>query len=210
MPRLATCHLCHILERMPDVPSNIPLIPCVLEWSTGERVIVKDDDGLPKMVPIYDPMLENFVTKHEHGLPDKAVTHGDQIQVVQVDQRTWDAMDIVTKVKTELQQSTGEVYSENAEYRDGALRCYNEHGNPDTTTGCRDFMDDSKQIGQWNYDDGDGHKITIPPQHRQYLCHLCPFTHAYVNVELRRRRGLYRDGATPRQQRHQRARSRGK
>jgi hypothetical protein len=74
---------------MIDVPSNIPLVPCVLEWTTGERIIVRDDEGLPKMVPIYDPMLEAFVTKHDHDLPDKFITHADMIQVIQVDQRTW-------------------------------------------------------------------------------------------------------------------------
>jgi hypothetical protein len=189
---------------MPDVPRNVPLVPAILEWTTGERVIVKDDDGQPKMVPIYDPMLEAFVIKHDHGLPDKAVTHGDQIQIISVDQRTWDAMDIVTKVKTELQQSTGEVYSENMEYREAALKCYNDHGNPDLQDGCSDFRSDSKQIGQWNYDDGDGHKITIPPQHRQYMCDLCPFTHAYVHVELRRRKGMYKDGPVARRVRHRR------
>ena len=47
-------------------------------------------------------------------------------------------------------------------------------------------------IGRWNYNDDDGHKITIPPDFRQYLCYLCPFQHAYVQVELRRRRGLYK------------------
>jgi len=202
MPRLATCHMCRIIERMPDVPKNIPLIPCVLEWTTGERVIVKDDDGLPKMVPMYDPMLENFVRKHDHDLPDRAVTHGDQIQVVEVDQRTWDSMDIITQVKKEMQDATGEVYTENQEYREAAIKCYQEHGSPDLQDGCSDFMSEKKQIGQWNYDDGEGHKITIPPQNRQYMCHLCPFMHAYVVVELRRRKGMYKDPKT----RHRRTR----
>jgi hypothetical protein len=191
---------------MPDVPGNIPLIPCVLEWTTGERHIVRDDDGLPKMVPIYDPMLEAFVDKHDHDMPDKFITHADMIQVIQVDQRTWEAMDVLTKVKTELQQSTGEVYTENQEYREAAIKCYQAHGSPDLQDGCSDYMDDSKQIGRWNYDDGEGHKIVIAPQFRQYLCHLCPFAHAYVAVELRRRKGMYKDGPVMKRKRGPRRR----
>jgi hypothetical protein len=194
VPRLATCHVCHVIERMPDVPDKIPLIPAVLEWTTGERHIIRDDDGLPKMVPMYDPMLESFVIKHDHDMPDKMITHADQIQIIQVDQKTWDAMDILTKVKSELQQTTGEVYTENQEYREAAIKCYQAHGSPDLGDGCSDYMSESKQIGQWNYDDGEGHKITIPPQYRQYMCHLCPFAHAYVAVELRRRKGMYKEG----------------
>ena len=203
MPRLVTCHVCHIIQRLPDVPEKTPKVPAILEWTSGERVVLKDEDGLPKMVPAYDPMLEDFVEKHEHDLPDKAVTHGDQIQVVQVDQRTWDSIDMVTTIKTELQAQTGQVYAETDEYRDGALRCYNEHGNPDITTGCRDYMDDSKMIGRWNYKDDDGHDIVVPPQFRQYLCYLCPYQQTYIQVELRRRRGMYKDTAVrPTKKRH--------
>jgi hypothetical protein len=178
------------LERLPDVPKGVPLIPCVLEWTSGERIVLKDDDGLPKMVPLYDPMLEHFVMKHEHDLPDKAVTHGDQIQVVAVDQRTWDSMDMVTKIKTELQQQTGHVYDENTQHREDALKCYNAHGNPDATTGCRDYLDSSKLIGAATYED-EGHKIEIPPQFRQYLCFMCPFQQTYVTTEIRRQKGYY-------------------
>jgi hypothetical protein len=177
-----------------------------LEWTSGERVLLKDDDGLVKMVPAYDPMLEEFVLNHEHELPDVAVTHGEQIQVIAVDQRTWDTMDIVTRIKEELRQQTGEVYDESQEYRDAALRCYNAHGNPDLSTGCPDYMDDSKMIGRWNYKDDDGRDIVIPPKHRQYLCYLCPYQQSYIQVELRRRRGMYKEGPTPGQQRAMRAR----
>ena len=201
MPRLATCHVCHVIERMPDVPAKIPLVPAILEWTTGERHVIRDDEGLPKMVPMFDPMLEAFVEKHNHDLPDKMITHADQIQIVQVAQKTWDAMDILTKVRTELQQATGEVYTENAEYREAAIKCYQNHGSPDLQDGCTDFMSESKQIGKWNYDDGEGHKITIDPKYRQYMCHLCPFMHAYVVVELRRRKGFYKD---PKPQRRRR------
>ena len=179
---------------MPDVSAKIPLVPAVLEWTTGERHIIREDDGLPKMVPMFDPMLEAFVVKHDHDMPDKMITHADQIQIIQVDQRTWDSMDILTKLKSELQQTTGAVYTENQEYREAAIKCYQAHGSPDLGDGCSDYMSESKQIGQWNYDDGEGRKITIPPQYRQYMCHLCPFAHAYVAVELRRRKGMYKEG----------------
>ena len=99
--------------------------------------MLKDDEGLPQMVPAFDPMLEDFVEKHDHDLPDRAVTHGEQIQVIAVDQKTWDTMDMVTTIKEELRQQTGEVYDESDEYRDGALRCYNDHGNPDISTAVR-------------------------------------------------------------------------
>jgi hypothetical protein len=204
MPRLATCHICHILERMPDVHPKTPLVPAVLEWETGEKAVLKDVDGLVKMVPAFDPMLEEFVRKHDHDLPDKAVTHGDQIQVVAVDQKTWDTMDMVTKIKEELQRQTGEVYDESQEYREAALKCYNAHGNPDLQDGCPDYLDDSKRLGQATYDDGDGHTITIPPEFRQYLCYLCPYQQTYIQVELRRRRGLYKEGPTQRQVHHER------
>jgi hypothetical protein len=202
MPRLATCHVCHIIERMPDVHPKTPMVPAVLEYQDGLRIIMRDDDGLPKMVPAFDPMLEAFVVKHDHGLPDQAVTHGQQIEVVGVDQNTWDTMDVVTKIKDELQRTHGQVYDESSEYKDAAIRCYNSHGNPDVDSGCPDYMSDSKLIGTATYDDGDGHTITIPPPFRQYLCFMCPFQHAYVQVEIRRKRGMYKDGLTPQQVRH--------
>ena len=200
MPRLATCHICHVLERMPDVPPDTPTVPCILEWTTGERVVVPDQDGHPKMVPAYDPVLEEFVRRHDHDLPDKAVTHGDQIQVIAVDQRTWEAIDMVTTIKTELQQQTGFVYDENQQHREDALKCYNAHGNPDLSSGCRDYLDDSKMIGQGHYE-VDGQTLTIPPKHRQYLCYMCPYQQTYIQVELRRRRGAYKE-VTPRQARN--------
>ena len=107
MPRLATCHVCHIIERMPDVHPKTPLVPAILEYQDGMRLVLPDEDGLPKMVPMYDPMLEAFVVKHDHGLPDQAVTHGQQIEVMAVDQRTWEAMDVVTRIKSELERAHG-------------------------------------------------------------------------------------------------------
>jgi hypothetical protein len=197
MPRLATCHLCHVIERMPDVHPKTPLVPAVLEYQDGMRIVLPDEDGNAKMVPAFDPILEAFVVKHDHGLPDRAVTHGQQIEVMAVDQRTWDTMDVVTKIKDELQRVHGQVYDESTEYKDAALQCYNAHGNPDLTDGCRDYMDDSKLIGNSTYEDDEGRKISIPPWARQYLCYLCPYQQTYIQTELRRRRGAYKDGLTP-------------
>jgi len=201
MPRLVSCQFCRILQRMPDVPPDTPLVPAVLEYTSGDRLVLPDEDGHAKMVPAYDPVLEDFVGKHEHGMEDGATTHGGMIQVYSCDQRTWDAMDIVTTIKKQLQENTGHFYEERDEYREAATKCYNEHGNPDLTTGCRDYMDDSKRIGPASYDDGEGHKITVPPKYRHYLCYLCPYQHAYIQVELRRRKGMYKEGPTPRQER---------
>ena len=186
---------------MPDVHPQTPLVPAILEYHDGQRIILPDEDGHPKMVPAFDPMLEEFVVKHEHDLPDRAVTHGQQIEVMAVDQHTWETMDVVTKIKENLEAQSGTIYTESQEYKEGALRCYNEHGNPDLDSGCPDYMSDAKMIGQWNYTDEDGRQITIPPQFRQYLCYLCPFQSAYVQVELRRKRGMYKEGMTPLQAR---------
>lgn len=193
MPRLVCCHFCHVLQRMPDIPPDTPKIPYILEYTTGERFVVPDDTGLPQMVPAYDPVLEDFVTKHDHGMPDTAVTHGQMIESWQVDQKTWEAMDVVTKIKSELQKQHNTVYEESDEYKDAALRCYNAHNNPDLASGCIDYMDDSKRIGQATYDDGDGHTITVPPKFRQYLCYVCPYQQSVIQVEIRRRKGLYDD-----------------
>jgi hypothetical protein len=54
-------------------------------------------------------------------------------------------------------------------------------------------MDDSKRIGNATYKDDDGRIITVPPKFRQYLCYVCPFQQTYINVELRRRKGYYKE-----------------
>jgi hypothetical protein len=144
------------------------------------------------MVAAYDPILEDFIEKHEHGYDDNKVI-GGLIQVYQVDQKTWDTMDVVTKIKKELEVQTQQHYAEVDEYKEAAVKCYNAHGNPDIQTGCRDYMDDTKRIGNATYTDDDGRIITVPPKYRQYLCYLCPFQQTQINVELRRRKGYYKD-----------------
>ena len=191
MPRLAQCNMCHILQRMPDVPPKTPLVPARIEFKEGFDFIYRDEEGLPQMVAAFDPILEDFVEKHSHGREDRDVI-GGLIQVYQVDQKTWDTMDVVTKIQTELQRQTNEWYDERDEYREEALKCYNRHGNPDIDSGCSDYMNEDRRIGPATYDDGDGHTITVPPKYRQYLCYVCPFQQTYIQVELRRRRGAYR------------------
>jgi hypothetical protein len=191
MPRLAQCNICHILQRMPDVPSGVPKVPARIEFKEGFDFVYKDDDDLPQMVAAFDPVLEDFVEKHTHGREDRDVISG-LIQVYQVDQRTWDTMDVVTKIQDQLQAQTNQWYEERDEYREEALKCYNAHGNPDLSDGCPDYMDDSKLIGHASYKDDDGKTITIPPRFRQYLCYVCPFQQTYIQVELRRKRGAYR------------------
>jgi hypothetical protein len=191
MPRLLSCNHCRILQRAPDVHPKTPLVPAMLEWRDGERYSYRDDDGLPVMVPAYDPILEDFISKHVHGYDDNKVI-GGLIQVYTVDQKTWDTMDVVTKIKKELEQQAQQHYAEQDEYKDAALRCYNAHGNPDIQTGCRDYMDDSKLIGKASYDDGEGRTITVPTRFRQYMCYVCPFQQSQINVELRRRKGYYK------------------
>ena len=176
---------------MPDPHPKTPLVPAILEWRDGERYVYKDDDGQPVMVPAYDPILEDFVIKHDHGASDNAVV-GGLIQVYSIDDKTWNAVDMVTKIKDELRAVNNEWYEERDDYKAAATKCYNDHGNPDLTLGCRDYMNDDRRIGPASYDDGDGHKITVPPKFRQYLCYLCPFQQAYVNVELRRKKGYYK------------------
>jgi hypothetical protein len=190
MPRLLSCNQCCILQRAPDVHPKTPLVPARLEWRDGESYLFREDDGKATMVPAYDPVLEDFIGKHEHGRDDNQVI-GGLIQVYYVDQKTWDTMDVVTKVKKELEAQTQQHYQEVDEYRDAATRCYNAHGNPDISTGCRDYMDDSKRFGPATYR-VEGRTITVPPKFRQYLCYLCPFQQAQVNVELRRRKGAYK------------------
>lgn len=190
MPRLVACAACAILQRIPDVPKSTPMTKAVLEWENGERYVYEADDGKPLMVPAYDPVLEDFITRHEHNFEEQRFLNGEVINVWAVDQKTWDTMDVVTKIKTELQTQTNRHYEDRDTYREAATSCYNDHGNPDITTGCRDYLDDSKRIGEGHYK-VEGRTITVPPKLRQYLCYLCPYQHAYVNVELRRRKGQY-------------------
>ena len=195
MPRLAACHHCSILQRIPDVPSATPKVPARMEWTNGESYVYRDDQGQAIMVPAYDPVLEDFVSKHDHGFDDARFIASGMVQVWSVDQRTWDSMDVVTKIKDELKTQFDTFYEEQDEYREAALKCYNNHGNPDLSSGCPDYLNDDRRIGPATYDDGEGRTITVPPQFRHYLCYVCPYQQTYIQVELRRRRGEYEEHA---------------
>ena len=190
MPRLVACAPCGILQRIPDVPPKTPMVPARLSWESGEDYVYKDDKGLPVMVPAFDPILEDFIQRHDHGYHERQFVDGQVVQVWQVDQKTWDSLDVVTKVKKELNEQYSNHFEERDEYKEDAAKCYNAHGNPDLQSGCRDFMTEPKLIGKAQYKI-DGRVITIPQPLRQYLCHMCPYMQSYVMVEMRRRKGGY-------------------
>ena len=191
MPRIVACEHCCTLTKMLDVPKGTPMKQARLEWVGGEEVVLKDEDGHPKMVPAYDVLLEDFVEKHSHGYDDNAVM-GGLIKVWVVDQKTWDSMDVVTKIQDEMKKTTGKWYEDRDTYREGAIECYNAHGNPDIHSKCSDFMADSKRIGEklWRDDSGNVHEI--PQKYRQYLCYQCPYMHSAIATEVRWKKGLYK------------------
>ena len=111
---------------------------------------------------------------------------------MQVEQKTWETMDVVKMVQGQLHKQTSDWYEDRDTYREGAIECYNAHGNPTLEGGgCIDYLDDSKMIGKAEYHD-EGRTITIPKKLRQYLCYQCPYQQSYINVEIRRKAGMYR------------------
>lgn len=180
MPRIAACLVCSQLERMIDVPDDVPRIPATLKYmdmGVEREYTVQDDQGMNVMVPEYDPVLEDFVGRHGHGLPDTAV---GSIKVFPVTQETWERMDVVTEVKKELASLTDMIFTESEHYKTEALKCYNEHHNP--KGGCIDYCDDSKVIGS----------SRMPKKHRAYLCYMCPVAQSFVATEIRAKKGYYK------------------
>jgi hypothetical protein len=175
-PRLAVCMVCNKIERMPATPAEIRRVPAKVELISGETHTFKDPQGSTMMVPEFDPVLEDFVGRHEHGLDD--VSGMQAIKVFPVDPDTWEKMDVVTELKKELQQVTGEFFEESKYYLEEAIKCYNEHHNP--VDSCPDYLSDAKKIGP-----------KVSPKYQIFLCHLCPYTHSFVNVELRKKKGWY-------------------
>ena len=166
MPRVVSCSICHVLERMPDPPADAPLVPARWAWDVGsgqtEEHIFKDDEGADIMVPAYDPLMDDFVVRHTHDRPDTEVI--DYIRSFSVSQETWERVDVVTAVKEELSKATGEQFAESEHYKEGALQCYNAHGNPDMKQRCPDLFTDEKRIGR---------STGVPKKHQMYLCHMC-------------------------------------
>ena len=190
MPRIVACAPCAIIQRIPDPPAKTPMTVARLEWESGEEYVYKDEHGHPIMVPAYDPVLEHFVEQHQHHLQEQLFVDGRVINVWHVDQKTWDTMDVVTKIKKELNDQTQRHFEERDEYREAAISCYNAHGNPDLSDGCRDFMTDEKRIGAASYK-VEGRVHNVPNNLRVYLCHMCPYFQSYVQVEIRRKQGGY-------------------
>lgn len=180
MPRIVACMMCHKLERIPDVSDSIRRVPATVSWDDhgAERdYTFKHEDGSTILVPEFDPVLEDVVGRHGHDRPDTEVMQF--IKVFPVDQATYEKMDVVTELKKELAEQTGEFFEEATYYRDEAVKCYNQHHNPQGT--CIDYLDDSKRLGS----------SEIPKQYQTFLCHMCPIQQSYINVELRHRAGYY-------------------
>jgi hypothetical protein len=168
------------MERIPDPPSNVPYVPATVAWDdhgAERQYTFTNDDGTNIMVPMYDPLLEDITGRHGHGRPDTDVMQF--IKVFPVDQETYEKLDVVTELKKELSKQTGQFFEEATYYRDEAAKCYNSHGNPQGS--CIDYLDDSKRIGSSH----------VPKKYQTFLCHLCPIQQSYINVEVRRRAGLY-------------------
>ena len=182
MPRAVLCLVCNQMERMTDPPPEVPLVPAVLKYMDNgverEYTMKDPDTGMTSMVPMHDPLLEDFVGRHKHNMPDTAI---DSIKVWSVDQETWDSMDVMDTIKREMQENHNIIVEESNYYKDEATKCYNAHNNPDVKKGCVDFMDDSKIIGSKN----------VHPKARVYLCHMCPYMQTYIASEMRHKAGLY-------------------
>jgi hypothetical protein len=174
--------VCHTIERIPAPPADVRLVPAKVEYDDHGVIrdyVFKNDDGTPVLVPEFDPVLEDFVGRHKHDLSD--VDGMQAIKVFPVDPATWEKMDVVSQLKQELLQVTGEFYEESDHYRTEALKCYNAHGNPALPgKACADYCEDSRRIGP-----------KVPPKYQTYLCHVCPYMQTYVAQEMRHKAGLY-------------------
>lgn len=203
MPRLALCHMCNTITRLPDPPASAPLVPARIAWiEDGKEVehIFRDEAGAPMMVAKYDPALEDWMTRHEHpDVPERVHKH----DLWRTDQATWNATDVVATVKKELKENQGRAYVERDELKDDAMRCFKDHGRPSET--CSDVFSEAKTIG--------GHESNahMAPNERMYLCHACPFVHGYVIPKTRDAQGLSNPSAMSkvqqvrmRQRRHRR------
>jgi|SRR5580765_3820965 len=185
MPRLAMCHVCATLTRLPDPPEKAPLVPARWEWEDErghrEEFTFRDESGQPVMVAQYDPALEDWVERHLHqDIPETTRKH----DIWGVDDLTWQTTDVVSTVKRDMLEQTGKFYTERDELKDDALACFEKHGRPKDS--CPDVFSDAKLIG--------GHESNrrMRPDDRLFLCHLCPFVHGYVVPTIRRKKGMDR------------------
>jgi hypothetical protein len=181
MPRLALCHCCHTITRLPDPPKTAPLVPARWEWvdedgKTQEHWF-RDEAGQQVLVPKWDPSLEDWTARHEHlDVPETVKKH----DLWSIDQLSWDATDVVMHLQQSMREATGNAYAERDELKDEAMKCFEAHHRP--SDACPDVFSEAKQLG--------GHESNkhMPPNDRLYLCHLCPFVHGYVIPEVRRRK----------------------
>lgn len=168
---------------MLDAPADVPLVPAKWQWEEDGRIeehVFTDDDGEVIMVPEYDPLMDDFVERHTHGRPDTDSI--DYIKSYGVSQETWERVDVVTQIKAELSEATGEQFAESEHYKEGALQCYNAHGNPDNKNRCADVFTDEKRIGR---------SRGIAKKHQMYVCHMCPYVQTYIMQEVRNKAKLY-------------------
>lgn len=182
MPRLALCHCCRTLTRLPDPPAKAPLVPARIAWiEDGQEVehIYRDDDGLPTMVAQYDPALEDWITRHSHD--DIPLPDAEKFALWFTNQQTWNTADVIATVKKEMGDALGSMYIERDELKDDALYCFEKHNRP--TTSCPDVFSEGKVIGSHESNK------RIDPQQRMYLCHACPYVHGYVVPKARHAKG---------------------
>lgn len=187
MPRIVYCETCQQVEKMLDPPGSVGLVDAVVEWDHGDGdrgsyTFTNPETGAVMLVPETDPLMENFVGRHQHG--QEPVMVMQSIHVWSTDWKTYSRMDLMQFVKEELAKQQGVIVEEAMGLKEEALVCYNHHRNPTVEVGCRDFRADEKMIG----------KKLPNPNDRVYLCDLCPYTQASIAQELRWKAGLYKDG----------------
>lgn len=198
MPRIAYCQVCQQIEKMLDPPSSVPLVEATVAWDEGgvrkEHTFTNPETGAVMMVPEVDPLMEEFVGRHQHNQQESDVFH--YIHVWSTDWKTYTQMDIAQVVKTKLAEQQGAIVEEATHLKDEALACYNKHKNPDLKDGCKDFRTDAKMIGS----------TKLAPKDQVYLCDMCPYTQTYIASEMRWKHGLY--GNTIRRRKPRRATAR--
>lgn len=184
MPRLVTCHVCHTISSIPDPPAKAPLVPARIAWiEDGREVeyIFRDETGQICMVAMYDPALEDWMTRHEHAeVPEDRMRKHD---IYATDQQSFNA-GIVMSLKKEMEEAHQTAYTERDQVKEDALACFEKHNRP--TDGCMDVFSEAKLLG--------GHESNkrMPMNDRMYLCHACPFVHGYVIPKVRSAKGYDR------------------
>jgi hypothetical protein len=179
LPRLALCHLCHSLTRLPDPPKSAPLVPARWEWvdedGKTKEYWFRDEGGQQMLVAQYDPALEDWVDRHGHqDVPESVHKH----DLWAIDQLTWDTGRVMEMAKGSMKNATGEMYIERDELKDDAFNCFIQHHRPSTS--CPDVFTEAKVIGNH-----ESNRLMKDPNDKMYLCHLCPFVHGMVMPQAR-------------------------